>query len=93
MRKPQTILLEENLLQVLQQLARRRNISLDDVIQEALAQFVAAHQEARPLSTIICLGESNEVTDVADGEDEEMLRQGVHPIYGWSKSTNDKNIR
>lgn len=88
--KRTTVMVEEDILYELQQIAQRQGTSTSGVIREALAQYVAAQHEAHPpgnpLLALVGLGESDEPTDVADGGDEEMLREGSHPVRGWSVS-------
>ena len=86
--KRTTIMVEEELLCELKQLAQRENKSTSSIIREALAVYVTEQHKAappeNPLLAIIGLGASEEMMDLSDGKDEELLREGLHPIYGWS---------
>lgn len=91
--KRTTIMVEETLLYDLQRIARTQKKTSSAVIREALEAYVADQHEksppANPLLALIGLFDEGEPTDVSDGGDEEILRQGIHPIYGWS--THDKS--
>ena len=86
--KRTTIMVDEELLYELQQVAQEQEKSTASVIREALALYVAEQRRLNPpenpLLALIGLGSSDEPTDVADGGDEEMLREGIDPTYGWS---------
>ena len=86
--KRTTIMIEEELLYDLQQIAKQQDKSASSVIREALALYVAEMQEASPLEnplmSLAGLGASATVTDVADGGDEAMLAEGADPVTGWS---------
>ena len=86
--KRTTIMVEEDLIYELKQLAKAQNKSTSNVIREALATYVAEqHRLAppkNPLLGLVGLGASAEPTDVSDGRDEEMLRQNIDPVHGWS---------
>ncbi|MCP4425534.1 MAG: ribbon-helix-helix protein, CopG family [Chloroflexi bacterium] len=86
--KRTTIMVEEELLYEIKQIAQRQNKSASSVIREALAVYVTEqHKTAppeNPLLSIIGLGASEEIMDLSDGKDEELLREGLHPLYGWS---------
>ncbi len=86
--KRTTIMVEEDLLYDLQQIAQRQGESTSSVIREALASYVTRQHELapppNPLLALIGLGSSAAVMDLSDGGDEQLLRQGVDPIYGWS---------
>lgn len=38
-----------------------------------------------PLLAVAGLGTTTEVTDVAEGRDEQLLRDGIDPVKGWSR--------
>lgn len=38
-----------------------------------------------PLLALAGLGATAEVTDVAEGRDEQLLRDGIDPVKGWSR--------
>ena len=86
--KRTTIMVDEELLFELQQVAQEQKKSTASVIREALTLYVAEQRRLNPpenpLLTLVGLGSSDEPTDVADGRDEEMLRQGIDATYGWS---------
>ena len=86
--KRTTIMVEEELLYDLKQIAQQQNKSTSSVIREALAEYVveqrqgAAYENA--LMRLVGLGAVSESMDLSDGKDEDILRNGIHPIYGWS---------
>lgn len=86
--KRTTIMIEPDVLYDLQQLAQERSVSTSQLIREALATYVIEQQKrnpvVNPLLALAGLGASEEVTDVADGQDEQILREGIDPITGWS---------
>lgn len=86
--KRTTIMIEPDVLYDLQQLAQERSVSTSQLIREALATYVIKQQKrnlvVNPLLALAGLGASEEVTDVADGQDEQILRKGIDPITGWS---------
>lgn len=86
--KRTTIMIEPDVLYDLQQLAQQQNVSTSHLIREALATYVIEQQRkapvTNPLLALAGLGATEEVTDVADGGDEQMLREGIDPITGWS---------
>lgn len=88
--KRTTIMVDEETLLDLKQLAQAQQRSTSSLIREALCQYVIEQREENPpqnpLLGLIALGESAEPTDVADGGDEAMLRAGVDSIRGWSLS-------
>ncbi|MFN8488461.1 MAG: ribbon-helix-helix domain-containing protein [Caldilineaceae bacterium] len=85
--KRTTIMIDENLLYELQQIAEQQQKSTASVLREALALYVTEQQRiappVNPLLNLIGLGASAEVTDIANGQDEEILRQEIHEVYGW----------
>jgi len=85
--KRTTIMIDEELLYDLQQIARRQEQPASAVIREALAAYVAEQRSRaendNPLLAIAGLGESAEPMDLADGGDEALLRQGVESTHGW----------
>jgi hypothetical protein len=92
--KRTTIMLEEELLYELKQLARQQEKPFSSVVREALAVYVTAQQEQHwvenPLLAIVGLGESEELTDMSNGGDEEILMAEIHPLYGWGRG-NDRS--
>lgn len=86
--KRTTIMVDEELLYDLQQIAQQQGESTSSVIREALATYVTRQRELapppNPLLGLIGLGSSAAAMDLSDGGDEQLLRQGVDPIYGWS---------
>ena len=86
--KRTTIMIEPDVLYDLQNLAQQQNVSTSQVIREALATYVVEQQKknpvANPLLALAGLGETVEETDVADGQDEVMLREGIDAVKGWS---------
>ncbi len=92
--KRTTIMIEEEVLYDLKQIAQQQGTSTSNVIREALAAYVVEQHEEmppeNPLLSIIGLGASEEVVDLSNGKDEEILKDGIHPRYGWS-STHDSD--
>jgi hypothetical protein len=86
--KRTTIMVEEELLHKIQQIAQQKEQSTSSIIREALAAYVteqhAQNPPPNPLLDLIGLGHSSEPTDVADGGDEALLSESVDPIRGWS---------
>lgn len=91
--KRTTIMVDEALLYDLQRIARSQKKTSSAVIREALEAYVTEQHEksppANPLLALIGIFDEGEPTDVSNGGDEEILRQGIHPIYGWS--THDES--
>ncbi len=88
MMKRTTIMIEPDVLYDLQQLAQQQNVSTSQLIREALSTYIIERQRrmpvTNPLLALSGLGATKEVTDVAEGQDELMLRKGIDPIKGWS---------
>jgi hypothetical protein len=86
--KRTTIMIEEETLYDLQQIAQAKAQSMASVLREALAIYITEERKAlpprNPLVGLIGIGASAEPTDIANGADEELLRNGVNPLYGWS---------
>jgi len=86
--KRTTIMIEEDLLYDLKQVAQQQNTSMASVIREVLEAYVVEQhklaQPDNPLLRLAGLGESAEMTDLSDGKDEDILRAAAHPIFGWS---------
>jgi metal-responsive CopG/Arc/MetJ family transcriptional regulator len=86
--KRTTIMIEEELLHEIQQIAQQKEQSASSIIREALAAYVtrqyAQNPPPNPLLGLIGLGHSPEPTDVANGGDEAMLSEAVDPVQGWS---------
>ena len=86
--KRTTIMIEEDLLYDLKQVAQQQSASMASVIREVLEAYVVEQhklaQPDNPLLRLAGLGESAEMTDLSDGKDEDLLRAAAHPIYGWS---------
>ncbi len=86
--KRTTIMVEEELLYDLKQLAQQQNTSTASVIREALVAYVVKRQREdvfdNPLLRLAGLGTVVAPMDIADGKDEEILRAEIHPIDGWS---------
>lgn len=91
--KRTTVMLEEELLYELQSIARQQDKPFASVVREALAVYVTAQQEQypmeNPLLAIVGLGESEDEMDLSNGGDEELLRAGLHPLYGWGRRDDD----
>lgn len=88
--KRTTIMVEEETLYELQQIAQTRKQSTSRIIREALATYVAeAHKQSppdNPLLALVNLGASEEPMHLGDGDDEALLRDGVDPKIGWRVS-------
>ena len=86
--KRTTIMVDEELLYDVQQLAQQQGASTSSVIREALVSYVTRQHELappeNPLLGLVGLGGSGAVMDLSNGGDEELLMQGVDPVYGWS---------
>jgi len=85
--KRTSIMIDEELLYDLQQIARRQEQPASSVIREALAAYVAEQRrraaDHNPLLAFAGLGESAEPMDLAEGGDERLLRQGADSVHGW----------
>ena len=83
-----TIMVEEELLYDLKQVAQQQNTSMANVIREALASYLVEQQKlsppANPLLGLAGLGASVDPMDVAEGRDEAILSAEIHPVTGWS---------
>ncbi|MDX1520281.1 MAG: CopG family transcriptional regulator [Anaerolineae bacterium] len=92
--KRTTIMVDETLIYEIKQLAEQQNKSTASVIREALAQYVTEQHKLappeNPLLGLVGLGASDEPTDVRDGGDEAILREGLDPVHGWSV-TDDRS--
>ena len=88
--KRTTIMIEEDILYDLKQIAQQQDKSTSSIIREALAAYVVKqHEEAPPENPLLALagiGYSEEMIDLSNGKDEEILRNDIHPIYGWSSN-------
>ena len=87
--KRTTIMVDENLLYDLQQVARQQQRSTSSIIREALATYVTEQHRLQPadnpLLALAGVGSSKTMTDVSDGGDEQMLQEGVESITAWSQ--------
>lgn len=85
--KRTTIMVEEETLYELQQIAQARKQSTSRLIREALATYIAEVHKAsppdNPLLSIVNLGASEDPMRLGDGGDETLLRDGVDPQTGW----------
>lgn len=72
--KRTTIFVEDNVLDALQAMARRRGVSLAHVTREALAAYIAQHKGKRKPLTFVAIGRSGR-RDVAE-RFEELLKEG-----------------
>jgi predicted transcriptional regulator len=93
--KRTTIMIEEELLYDLKQIAQQQNRSTSSVIREALAEYVIVQRQEveaeNPLLRLAALGASGVPMDLSNGKDEEILQAEIHPIYGWSlRSGSDR---
>jgi predicted transcriptional regulator len=90
--KRTTIMIEEELLYQLKQIARQQEKPFASVVREALAVYVTEQQEQNwpenPLLAIAGIGESEEPTDMSNGRDEEILMAEIHPVYGWGRGSD-----
>jgi hypothetical protein len=86
--KRTTIMIEEELLYDLKQIAQAQDRSTASVIREALAEYVSEQrleaEEENPLLRLVGLADKAVPMDLSDGKDEEILRNGIHPVYGWA---------
>lgn len=85
--KRTTIMIEEEVLYDLKQIAQQQGTSTSNIIREALAAYITEqHEETPPENPLLALagiGYSEEMIDLSNGKDEEILRADIHPIYGW----------
>ena len=92
--KRTTIMVDEALIYEIKQLAEQQNKSTASLIREALALYVTEQYKLappeNPLLGLVGLGASAEPTDIRDGQDEAMLRDGIDPVYGW-RVINDRS--
>ncbi len=76
--KRTTIMIEEDVLYDLQRIAQEKEQSMASVLREALATYITEQRKGtpprNPLLGLIGIGASAEPTDIADGEDERLLR-------------------
>ncbi len=96
--KRTTIMAEEELLYKIERIARNSGQPKAKVIREALAEYVVRFEEENPpenplLSIVGIAGTDAPPTDVSDGKDEEMLREGSHLLYGWSARESEATHR
>ncbi len=93
--KRTTIMVDEEVLYDLQRIARSRKQTASNVIREALASYVVdQHTKSppeNPLLALVGLVGEGEPTDMSNGADEEILRKGVHPIYGWGVPLDERD--
>ncbi len=85
--KRTTILADNDLMLEIKYLAAQQGKTVTAVVQEALAEYVAAHRQPRRIS-IIGIGESEE-DDISERV-EEILRAEIDPIYGWGRPNDAK---
>jgi hypothetical protein len=82
--KRTTVMIEEETLLELNQIAGERNTSASQLVREALAEYVltarAEQRSARPLPSFIGIGEGP--ADLS-GRAEELLAQLTDPESGW----------
>ena len=85
--KRTTIMIEEDVLYKIKQIAQQENQSASSIIREALATYVVERHKVappeNPLLSIIGLGASDETMDLSDGGDEALLKEGIGSVYGW----------
>ncbi|MCP4167183.1 MAG: ribbon-helix-helix protein, CopG family [Chloroflexi bacterium] len=93
--KRTTIMIEEELLYDLKQIARQQKRSTSSVIREALVEYVVEQRQdaayENPLLRLASLQANTVPMDVSNGKDEEILRNEIHPIYGWSSDRGSDN--
>ena len=92
--KRTTIMADENMLYELEHLAKMKAKPFAAIVREALAIYIANQKQVgplpNPLLALAGLGSSEQVSDMANGGDEILLRDGVQSIYGWS-SQDDRS--
>lgn len=89
MKKRTTIMAEEETLVKLERIAREKGTSKSNLIREALVEYIAKVEieipTVNPLLGLIGLaGESAVPMDLANGGDEEAIRETMDPLYGWT---------
>lgn len=92
--KRTTIMADEELLYRIERVARNRGQTKSQVVREALEAYVTTAESeeppANPLLNLIGLaGDDAVAMDLADGDDEEMIRQSMHPKYGFTRSDDE----
>jgi predicted transcriptional regulator len=92
--KRTTIMADEDVLYALKRIARRQRKSVATVIRDALETYVVQDEargaEENPLLALIALGDSKLPVELADGGDEALLFEGVHPVFGFSSHDKDE---
>lgn len=81
--KRTTIVGDEDTLRQMQYVAAQRGTSFTAVLHEAMSMYLAAQQPSS-LDALIGIATTDTPVDYSDGRDEQVLEEGVHPIYGLS---------
>ncbi len=81
--KRTTVFVEDDLLLEAQHLAKQRETTFTEVIQEALRAYVEANRSPRHISFIGIGHSGRSVEEFQPGWDEEELRAGIG-VNGWS---------
>lgn len=89
MKKRTSILAEEETLDSLERIARQKGKTKSDVIREALLEYIAKVETETPtvnplLGLVGLAGDAAVPMDLANGGDEEAIRETMDPLYGWT---------
>ncbi|MCB0060169.1 MAG: CopG family transcriptional regulator [Caldilineaceae bacterium] len=89
--KRTTIMADEELLFRIERLARRQGRTKAEMIRDALELYVADQEAelplASPLMNLVGLaGPDAPPMDLADGRDEELIRDSLHPHFGFTRA-------
>lgn len=87
--KRTTIMADEETLVKIDRIAREKGATKSDVIREALVAYIADFEReipaVNPLMALIGLAGDDAVPmDLANGGDEEAIRETMDPLYGWT---------
>ena len=93
--KRTTIMADEELLYRIEHIARYRGQTKARIIRDALEAYVAKAEaevpQVNPLLDLVDLAGADAVPmDLANGREEEIIRQSIHPHHGFTRS-DDKN--
>jgi len=90
--KRTTVFVEDELLLEAQHLAKQRETTFTDVIQDALRAYVQANRSPRHISFIGIGRSGRSPEEFRPGWDEEELRAGIG-VNGWSHDQNEQQGR
>lgn len=89
MKKRTTIMAEEETMMKLERIAREKGITKSYLIREALLEYIAKVEAETPainplMGLIGLAGEAAVPMDLANGGDEDAIRETMDPLYGWT---------